>query len=102
MPSRVFRYATFDVDALCRVASSLRQGRSCSCDVTQMPADGRLYWAAFVVFNDGVEWVFRSPRYEGAIRSTDSIRMLLASEAATLNYIKSHSDISVPEVFTYR
>ncbi|KKZ64062.1 hypothetical protein EMCG_01632 [[Emmonsia] crescens] len=102
MAANLFRHATFDVHALCQLASSLREGRPCSCDITQVPADGSLYWAAFLVFDDGVEWVFRSPRRDGAIRSERTIQDLLASEAATLKYIKSYSDIPVPEVYAYR
>ncbi|KAL2361681.1 hypothetical protein RJZ56_005429 [Blastomyces dermatitidis] len=96
MATNLFRHATFDVHALCQLASSLRGGRSCACDVTQVPADGSLYWAAFLVFDDGVEWVFRSPRRDGAIQSEKTIQALLASEAATLKYIKSYSAIPVP------
>ncbi|KAG5301146.1 RNase H domain-containing protein [Histoplasma ohiense] len=101
MAIRLFRHAAFNVDALCQLARSLRHGRSCSCDATQAPADGSLYWAVFVVFDDGVEWVFRSPRRDGAIRSMETIRELLASEVATLKYISSHSTIPVPEVYAY-
>lgn len=101
MAANLFRHATFDVHALRQLASSLREGRPCSCDITQVPADGSLYWAAFLVFDDGVEWVFRSPWRDGAIRSEKTIQDLLASEAATLKYIKSYSDIPVPEVYTY-
>ncbi|OJD28456.1 hypothetical protein ACJ73_00143 [Blastomyces percursus] len=61
----------------------------------------RLYWAAFLVFDDGVEWVFRSPRRDGAIQSKKTIQTLLASEAATLKYIKSYSAIPVPVVYAY-
>ena len=103
MALRIFRHASFDIDALCQLASSLRQGRCPSCDVTQAPAEGSLYWAVFVVFDDGVEWVFRSPRRgDGAVRSPETIRALLSSEVATLKYIKSHSAIPVPEVYAYR
>ncbi|KAK2807855.1 hypothetical protein FQN50_005244 [Emmonsiellopsis sp. PD_5] len=101
MKPNIFRNATFEVDALCRLASSLRQGRVCSCDVNQTPADGSFSWVVFLTFDDGVEWVFRSPHDDGAIRSTETNNTLLASEAATLKYIKSHSAIPVPEVYAY-
>ncbi|OAL73061.1 protein kinase subdomain-containing protein [Trichophyton violaceum] len=101
MPLSIFRYAVFNVDALCQLASSLRFGRCCCCDVTQVPVGGSLYWAVFVYFDDGVEWVFRSPRYDGAIRSLATIQKLVASEAATLKYINSYSAIPVPEVYAY-
>lgn len=102
MPLNIFRHAIFNVDALCQLASSLRFGRCCCCDVTQVPVGGSLYWAVFVLFDDGVEWVFRSPRYDGTIRSPETIQKLVASEAATLKYINSHLAIPVPEVYAYR
>ncbi|EGD93150.1 protein kinase subdomain-containing protein [Trichophyton tonsurans CBS 112818] len=101
MPLSIFRYAIFNVDALCQLANSLRFGRWCTCDVTQVPVGGSLYWAVFVLFDDGVEWVFRSPRYDSTIRSAETIQKLVASEAATLRYINSHSAIPVPEVYAY-
>lgn len=56
-----------------------------------------------LVFDDGVEWVFRSPRPYKYYGLTEEIAAtVLASEAATLKYIKANSSIPVPEVFSYR
>lgn len=52
-------------------------------------------------FVDGVEWVLRSPRDDGAMISDDTNALLLASEAATLKYIKANSTIPVPNVYAY-
>ena len=100
--SDIFRYAKFSVSALCRLASQLHEGQACICDTSQTPACGSFNWAIFLSFVDGVEWVFRSPRDDGAIESDKVNSLLLASEAATLKFIKANSTIPVPEVFAYR
>ncbi len=92
MPSQceratAFQYAEFNAPALCRLVSNLRGGQRCSCDTSQVPACGSFDWTILISFYDGVEWVLRS---------------LLASEAATLMYIRANSTIAVPEVFAYR
>lgn len=104
MPERakIFQYAEFDIDALCRMASSLRDGQKCSCDPGQIPKSGSFNWVVNILFDDGVEWVLRSPRNGAEIVSDDTNISLLASEAATLKYIKAHSSIPVPEVFAYQ
>lgn len=98
----VFKYGNFDEPALCRLASKLRGGCSCFCDKEQIPACGSFNWTIRVSFHDGVEWVLRSPRSGGAIRSKETNLVLLASEAATLKYIRANSTIPVPQVFAYR
>lgn len=98
----IFLYADFDVPALCRLASRLRGGRLCHCSTSQRPNSGSFSWSITLSFSDNVEWILRAPRHDGAIRSMDTNLILLASEAATLKYIRSNSDILVPEVFTYR
>ena len=98
----IFKYAKFSVPALCRLASRLHGGRTCICDTSQVPACGSFNWTILVSFVDGVEWVLRSPRDDGALQSDGTNFLLLASEAATLKYIKSHSTIPVPEVVAYR
>ena len=99
----IFKYANFSVSALCRLASQLREGQACICDTSQVPACGSFNWTILLSFvDDGVEWVLRSPRDDGAIQSDKANFLLLASEAATLKYIKANSTIPVPEVFAYR
>ncbi|KAK4031791.1 hypothetical protein C8A01DRAFT_41762 [Parachaetomium inaequale] len=99
----VFRYAPsqFDLDALLLLASRLRQ-QPCSCNKSKPPLAGSLNWAIFVSFDDGVEWAFRSPDSgRRAFLSDEYTSRILASEVATLEYVKRHSSIPVPEVFAY-
>ena len=98
----IFKYADFNVSALCRLANKLRGGNTCICDTSQVPACGSFNWTILLLFNDGVEWILRSPRKDGAIMSDETNLSLLASEAATLKYIKAKSTIPVPEVYAYR
>ena len=69
---------------------------------SQVPACGSFNWTILLLFDDGMEWIFRSPRKDGAIVSDETNLSLLASEAATLKYIKAKSTIPVPEVYAYR
>ena len=98
----VFHYADFNVPALCRLVSKLRGGQCCFYDTSQVPAYGSFNWTILISFRDGVEWVLRSPRDDGAIKLDETNLLLLASEAATLMYIGANSKIPVPEVFAYR
>jgi hypothetical protein len=98
----IFRYAKFNVEALCRLASALRQGIACTCDMNQHPATGSFNWAIFVSFEDGIQWVLRSPHNLSKANSSELSSKLLASEAATLRYLRLKSDIPVPEVYGYR
>lgn len=100
---RIFRYAKFDVDALCRLASRLYGGLICHCDLSQVPFSGSLNWAISISFTNGVVWFLRSPRNDdGGILCSETNSKLLESEAVTLKYIKAHSSIPVPEVFAYK
>lgn len=96
----VFLHAKFNLHALLRLAERLRK-RACSCNLSQKPKSGSLNWAIVLSFDDGVEWIFRSPRTCYGIRN-DIAGLLLASEAATLKFIKKNSSIPVPDVFYYR
>ncbi|KAK1767706.1 hypothetical protein QBC33DRAFT_585666 [Phialemonium atrogriseum] len=83
----IFFHASFNLTPLLRLAERLRHQPS-------------LNWTIFLEFDDGVEWVFRAPcsTYTAAQGVTGR---LLASEAATLKYIREHTSIPVPEVFHY-
>ncbi|KAJ6109131.1 Aminoglycoside phosphotransferase [Penicillium sp. IBT 16267x] len=96
----IFTYADFDLQGLCRQASMLRGGVSCACDPDQRPASGSFNWAIFISFDDRVRWVFRSPHPRPFMPMEMGIK-LLASEAATLRYLRAHSNIPVPEVYDY-
>ena len=54
------------------------------------------------MLRDGVKWVLPSPRDDGAMKLNEPNLLLLASDVATLMYIKANSTIPVPEVFAYR
>ena len=96
----IFFYADFNLNRLLRLAEQLR-GQSCTCSDSQRPEAGALNWAIFLMFDDGVEWVFRAPCSSYTAAQGVAGR-LLASEAATLKYIRERSSIPVPEVFHYR
>ena len=97
----LFKYGEFDVAALCHLASKIRREIACTCDLNQRPQRGGFNWAVFVLFEDGVEWVLRSPTQNHRGLSHESAVKLLSSEAATLKYLKSYTDIPVPEVYSY-
>ncbi|KAH6628177.1 hypothetical protein F5144DRAFT_654238 [Chaetomium tenue] len=97
----IFFHANFGLSHLLRLAERLR-GRPCTCDDSQFPRSGALNWAIFLEFDDGVEWVFRAPCSRASSAATKDITgRLLASEVATLKYIREHTAIPVPEVFHY-
>lgn len=96
----MFCYARFDLRKLIQLAERIR-GRPCTYDNSQIPKRGASNFVVLIEFDDGVEWVFRAPCFD-LISSQSSINRLLASEAATLKYIKEHSSIPVPEVYHYR
>ncbi|KAJ5432348.1 Aminoglycoside phosphotransferase, partial [Penicillium daleae] len=68
---------------------------------TQRPVSGSFNWAIFISFEDGVRWVFRSP-HSRSFMPMEIGEKILTSEAATLRYLRAHSDIPVPEVYDYR
>ncbi|KAJ5799547.1 uncharacterized protein N7518_001615 [Penicillium psychrosexuale] len=97
----LFEYSEFDVAALCHLASKIRREIACTCDLNQRPRRGGFNWAVFVLFEDGVEWVLRSPVQNHPELSHASAAKLLSSEAATLKYLKIYTDIPVPDVYSY-
>lgn len=102
MKEKIFRYAKFNLDALLALAEKLRC-RPCTCDVSKPPKTGSLNWVIFVSFDDGVDWVFRAPLTGLSVIITDeTASKMLVSEAFTLKYLRAHSSIPVPEVFSYR
>lgn len=96
----VFLYATFNLSALLHLAGQLRN-IPCSCNSSQQPESGSLSWAIFLSFEDGVKWVFLSPRKSHDI-SPETTAKWLESSVATMKYIKLNSAIPVPEVFQHR
>lgn len=99
---RIFRYADFNVDALLDLCRALR-GQPCTCDRSKPPKTGSLNWVVFVTFDDGVEWVFRSPRRGLCpILGDESASKLVVSEVATLKYLSANTSIPVPKVYASR
>lgn len=96
----IFFYADFNLDQVLRLANRLR-GLPCTCDASQTPKAGAYNFAIVLAFEDGVEWIFRAPSSAHAPAKTITDR-LLASEAATLKYVREHTTIPVPHVFHYR
>ncbi|CVK88378.1 uncharacterized protein FMAN_04945 [Fusarium mangiferae] len=97
---RISRWAKFNLEALLLLAEKLR-GRSCTCDESQGPKSGSLNWVIFITFDDGVQWVFRSPRYDTHMFSDETASKILISEASTLKYLETHCQIPVPKVYSY-
>ncbi|ENH69519.1 hypothetical protein FOC1_g10011875 [Fusarium oxysporum f. sp. cubense race 1] len=101
MRRRVFAYAKFNIDALISLATNLL-GQSCTVNTSTRPKAGSTHWVIFITFEDGIEWVFRSPRSgSSAIITEESASKLLISEAATLKYLRTLGSIPVPEVFSF-
>ncbi|KAI7760434.1 hypothetical protein LZL87_008524 [Fusarium oxysporum] len=78
--SKIFRWAKLNLEALLLLAEKLR-GRSCTCDESKVPKNGSLNWVIFITFDDGVQWVFRSLRYDAHMFSDETASKILLSEA---------------------
>ena len=102
-PSRpnIFQYAKFNFEALLSLAKKLR-GLPCICDESQLPKSGSMNWVIFLTFDDGVQCVFRSPRFDTSMFSDETASRILISEASTLEYLDAHCSIPVPKVYAYR
>ncbi|RAL09553.1 aminoglycoside phosphotransferase family protein [Aspergillus homomorphus CBS 101889] len=96
---KIFTYTSFNISALLSIAKSIRKKR-CTCDESQRPMGGSFNWAIFLVFEDGVEWVFRPPRTAFGLRK-DTAREVLVSGVTTLKYIKQVGSIPVPEIYAF-
>jgi hypothetical protein len=99
-PNNIFMYGVWDPGALRTLASALRNGMPCTCDPKQVPAGGSYNWAVFLVFEDGQEWVFRSPKKSSTILPALA-GSLIRSEAATLKFLKMCTNIPVPTVHSF-
>ncbi|OAA61774.1 Protein kinase-like domain protein [Niveomyces insectorum RCEF 264] len=88
----------FDLSKLLALAAKLR-GRPCHCDRDQPAMNGGMNWAISLTFDDGVDWIFRSP--EPYTFSDDVLAKMLVSEVATMQCIKEHTSIPVPDVFSF-
>jgi hypothetical protein len=100
--SAILRYATFNIGALCKLATASRNEVPCSCDPNQEPMDSSFNWTVTIQFEDGVEWIMRSPRSDYGQFPSELSGKLLASEAITLKHLRQVTDIPIPEVYSYR
>ncbi|KAF5696732.1 kinase-like domain-containing protein [Fusarium mundagurra] len=101
MAPSIFR-PSLDLEAVARLARDLRK-RPCFCDSSQIPLSGSFNWVFIISFDDGVKWIFRTPRKEssGTRLPDELVSDLIASEVATMKYISQHSTIPVPSVYDY-
>ncbi|KAF5019493.1 hypothetical protein F66182_8500 [Fusarium sp. NRRL 66182] len=101
MLPKIFSHAKFNLDDLLSLATRLR-GRPCTADESIKPKTGSLNWVIFIIFEDGIEWAFRSPRRDlSTIVTDESASRMLVSEACTLKYLEAHTVIPVPEVYSF-
>lgn len=70
------------------------------CDESQPPKSGSLNKVIFIVFEDGIEWVFRSPRKAFRLQA-DTASEVFRSEVATLRYPGDMGSVPIPQVFSY-
>ncbi|KND92430.1 hypothetical protein TOPH_02966 [Tolypocladium ophioglossoides CBS 100239] len=96
----IYRHARFNLAQLLELSKGLRN-RPCVCDESQVPMFGAFSWAIILKFDDDVEWIFRSPRTDHVEISRDTSCRVLASEAATLRYLRQHTSIPVPDVHDF-
>lgn len=97
---RIFSYGLFDLDALLALASHLRDGIPCTAKKNKKPSAGCLNWVVFLTFADGVQWVFRSPKFDAQL-SDEAMEKQIASEVATMKYLKNNTVVPVPEVCSF-
>lgn len=91
--------AEVDLDALLALAERLH-GRPCRYDKKQKRMVGCMNWAITVSFDDGIDWIFRSPTPN---TFTDEMAAsLLESEVATTQCVAERTTIPVPTIFAYR
>ena len=92
------------MEALLKQASSLRLNVTCYCALDQKLMVGSLNYAIILTFEDGVEWVFRYPASVACQTNPDPkiAEDLLASEVATMKYVRENTSVPVPEIFAYR
>lgn len=97
----IFAHGYFDLETLLALASQIRDNMPCTADKDKKPSTGGLNWVVFLTFSDGVEWAFRVPRQEWGVDLSDrALENQLASEVATMRYIKKNTAIPVPEVYS--
>lgn len=84
--------ARLDLDALCNIASTLRSG--VDCQVSEQFTFGSENVVREIVFKDGIVWIAR-------LYFRDVPPDMVKSEAITMQYVKKHTTVPVPDVFAY-
>jgi hypothetical protein len=89
-----------DGEAIQERAEALRPGRTCVVDI---PLDGTALAGAYNVhvgikFNDGKEWLMRTPYNDGPMPPREVLERIYKSEALTLTVLGDHG-IPVPAVY---
>lgn len=102
-PDNIFKWALWNPGAIASIARSMRNGMACTYDPIQKPVGGAFNWAVFFVFENGEQWVLRSPydKKKSGIAPALSVS-LIKSEVATLKYLKKYTSIPVPTVHAFR
>ena len=91
---------TLNFQALCHHATSIRQRAPADCTIDAEKFQcGTDHIVFELVFGDGVCWIARIKLPEGSGFNISVVEM--KSEIATINFVKSHSTIPVPEVYGY-
>jgi isoamyl acetate esterase len=96
-----------DLDGLCSIASGLRNGLDCY--VTDKYTCGGYNIVFEIVFEDGLSWIARlrsaSPMQvvsqEFVFESPTYKQHVMESEVATMNYVREHTNIPVPQVYAF-
>ena len=97
--SKIFGKAEFDIDRLVSLAERLH-GRPCHCDRDQFARSSTRNWVIALQFDDGTEWIFRSPHL--CAISEELGPQVIESEVATTRFIAAGTTVPVPTVHAYR
>ncbi|OAA71480.1 Protein kinase-like domain protein [Cordyceps fumosorosea ARSEF 2679] len=94
---------SLNVAAVLDLAASLRPGPCTACQVMGTPLYGSFNKVLIVRFDDGLKWIFRTPRRDknGQNLPPRLLKALIGSEVTTLNFLARHSTVPVPRVLAY-
>ncbi|OAA63577.1 Protein kinase-like domain protein [Niveomyces insectorum RCEF 264] len=95
---KIFSNAQFNVGRLLALAERLH-GQPCRCDQGQRPFAGSMNWAIVLTFDNGIQWIFRSPL--PGVFSDDFVAKIITSEVVTTRCILARSSVPVPEIYAF-
>jgi Phosphotransferase enzyme family len=90
------KFDILDRPKICRYASALRDGQSCS--ISDQFTHGSFNLVIEILFRDGTCWIGRI-RLDDNV--TDDQRRLMEIEVTTMRFVRRHSSIPVPEVHAW-